>query len=399
MLVEVFKISSRFAAQVSRDPLGGVTIITKNPSMKNSPFITVLAVLVALQYGGCQNKEAHNASDRPKVLDSLAADGIGVQGRAPLGATSFTLKDSRFPIDVSTDSTFASEDPGKATFFGLLVQRDSRADSIESHELLIIGRFADGQYSVVEDEFESDAEDPVSSRRAAILKFHRSFVPFQFGNPAGRMVVTQLAIASYDCSELVVGQFAKPEPLSLLPPIGGRNGSSNGDRMDSSLSIAFAIETAWFMTHPPREKSLLPTQPSDEKKHLFKSFCLKEFQKTIPSLSDSSVKLSELRPFLLGTDTAYVFTSVAQADHTISSLAVVALIDGNSITTRMLESESNESDSWGSGHELLDVIDIDGDAIPELIFTVGYYESTGCEIYKYIGNRFTKVYGHVLWGC
>jgi hypothetical protein len=179
----------------------------------------------------------------------------------------------------------------------------------------------------------------------------------------------------------------------------GRSGYSNGERVDYSLSIAFAIDTPWLLAHAPKERSPLSMQASAEKKPLFKSFCLKEFRKTIPSLSDSSVKLSEIRPFLLGTDTAYVFTSVAQAEHTISSLAVVALTDGHSITTRMLESETNESDSWGSGHELLDVIDIDGDAIPELIFTVGYYESTGCEIYKLINNRFTKVYGHVLWGC
>ncbi len=399
MLVEVFTISSHFAAQVSRDPLAGVTIMTKNSPMKNSPLIVAIAVLLSLQYAGCQRQEARHGSEGAKVVDSFAADSISTQANVARSAASSDLKATRFRIDISPDTTCASDEPGKTTFFGLFVQRDNRVDSIESHELLIIGRFADGQYSVVKDAFESDAEDPISSRRAAILRFHRSFIPFQHGSPAGHIVVTQLGIATYDCSELVVGLCAKPEPLSALPQLVGRSGYSNGERVDYSLSIGFAVETPWYLEHPSKDKSSLAIQVSAEKKALFKSFCLAEFRKTIPSLSDTSVTLSEIRPFFLGNDTAYVFTSIAQTEHTILSLAVVALLENNSITTRMLESETNDSDSWGSGYELLDVVDIDGDSIPELIFTVGYYESTGCEIFKFSDNRFKKVYGHVLWGC
>jgi hypothetical protein len=59
----------------------------------------------------------------------------------------------------------------------------------------------------------------------------------------------------------------------------------------------------------------------------------------------------------------------------------------------------NDLDSWGAGYSLLDILDVDGDGINEIIFEIAGYETTELAIYKLIDGKFEQVLIAFLWGC
>jgi hypothetical protein len=98
-----------------------------------------------------------------------------------------------------------------------------------------------------------------------------------------------------------------------------------------------------------------------------------------------------------------LFVSVSACSDTTKEL-FFSLLHIFKMNSKVMESvfeqfEFVDFDSWGSGYEFIDAVDIDADGNPELIFRVDGYESSGIEIYKYQKGKFSKVLETGLYGC
>jgi hypothetical protein len=86
-------------------------------------------------------------------------------------------------------------------------------------------------------------------------------------------------------------------------------------------------------------------------------------------------------------------------NNTKQSGIFVLNIEGGEVIPLLNEGMENRPSSWGNGYELQDVLDIDGDKIPELIFETKGYESTGYDIYKLENNKYIRVFSDTTYGC
>jgi hypothetical protein len=290
-------------------------------------------------------------------------------------------------------------DSSASTFFGLYVLRADKIQGKDYHEILLVGRYSEGGFHALEDENEPTLETLPGLPAALRFKQHRSFVPYYSGRPLGQSLVSRVRIESFDCSDLVVGLCSPPEPISSLSSPVDRAGFAGGKDLHYSLSFAFVLEAPWCRAHLASRPTSDPILVSEGTSNTLIQYCRDQLQQSLPSLPDTSFKASAMRPFRIGADTAYVLTAVARTDSMILSLAIAARVEGRVVTANLEVSNKNEPDSWGSGYELLDVFDIDGDGNAELIFIIGYYEATGIEIYKLDGDRYKKVFDAVPWGC
>jgi hypothetical protein len=287
------------------------------------------------------------------------------------------------------------------TYFGLYMQRTDQVTSINSHQILIIGSLKDGEFSVVEDDHEPEDSDFSLSNRATIMKSHNRFVAFNRGQSIGTINIEQVSAENFDCSSLVIGQSPTMKPTKLLPHSAGAKGFSGGKDIDYSHSISIALETSLSVNCQQSRSVPLLNSISNKDSLILRDFAFGELRKRNPSLKVDSIRMSDIIPYSFSKNGRihYVFTCFAETDSSIESLAVIATINSKGIRTELLIANTNESDSWGHGHEFLDAVDLDADGIPEFIFQVGYYEATGFEIYKYHQDCFKKVFDTIPWGC
>ena len=368
--------------------------------MKSS-FVVMLAALAMLaETVGCSKNSRDQGSSQSEHKDSLVVPRNTVlarnEGDIHQSAESVNLGIS---VDSLSQASSPENDSSTSTYFGLYVLRADKMQGRDYHEVLLVGRCSEAGFRALKDEDEPTSETLPSLPSALIFKHHRAFVPFYSGKPLGQCSVSRVSIGSFDCSNLVVGLSSPPEPIPSNSPTLDRAGFAAGKEQEYSLSFAFVIEAPWFQTHLAKPSLVPPIFVSDRASRVLTQYCYDEFRKSIRALPDTSCKVSAIRPYLVGEDTAYVLTAVARTDSIILSLAIAACIKDHTVEPKLEVRNTNEPDSWGSGHVLLDVLDIDGDGNAELVFMVGYYEATGIEIYKLEGEKYKRVFDALPWGC
>ena len=291
-------------------------------------------------------------------------------------------------------------DPEPA-YFGLYMQRTDNVTNKNTHQILIIGSLKGGKFSSVEDQGEPSDSDLASSTRAKIMKSHKGFVAYNHGQSIGRINLDHISTENFECSKLVVGQSSNMQPFKVIPHSAGAKGYSEGHDVDYSHSVSIALETSFASNCEQHWSAPIKNSISNKDSLALRVFAYRELRKHHSSLKADSLKMSIIIPYSFSNDgkVHYVFTCFAENDSSIESLAVVATINSKGVQAELLIANTNESDSWGHGHEFLDALDIDADGIPEFIFQVGYYEATGFEIYKYRQGHFEKVFETIPWGC
>jgi hypothetical protein len=277
----------------------------------------------------------------------------------------------------------------------------TRHDNIHnrlSTEILVIGRISAGVYTPVrEDDFTSPG-DSGSSRRVALMKAGRHFDVFRRGGLAGSLSVTSVALKEFDCSSLFIGMTNAALPVDTSGPAHSISGGHETEDFDYSLTYRLALSAPPGPVMRETPVPVVVAQRDTEVVKALASSCLAGGKgRTAPV--DIRFKTLEFRSIGPAGTTVGIFTAVGGNRHGSRSVSGVVSIRAGGIDTLLLVSEENEAGSWGEGHEFLDALDLDGDGVPELVFVVNGYESTGFEVYKLKNGRFRKVMEIDAWGC
>jgi hypothetical protein len=96
----------------------------------------------------------------------------------------------------------------------------------------------------------------------------------------------------------------------------------------------------------------------------------------------------------------YVLGTGINTDSIVVSIVSILNINDSGNINSIYELKNEESNSsWGEGHRIIDLIDIDNDGILEFIIEFSGYEIVEYQIYKFINNTFKKVFSGASYGC
>jgi hypothetical protein len=287
------------------------------------------------------------------------------------------------------------------TYIGLYMQRTDEVKKQVFHDVLIIASLENGHFVPVEDKDLGEESDASESQRAKIIKAHPKYISFTNGSPTATIYFDKTVFENFDCSRLVVGRTSKIQDVPRQNLSVGRSGFIDGKDISYSHGISLAMNSSSLAINTQTRSKSIDIEITSAVRSLLRNYATKELKKHNKSVLPDSVHMSNITSYSLGSDSSidYIFSATAETKESNESIAFVARVINNTVNSRLLLHVTNEPSSWGNGYELLDVLDIDGDQVPELIFKVGYYEATGFEIYKMHGNNFKKVFEIVPWGC
>jgi len=290
------------------------------------------------------------------------------------------------------------------TLIALLVVREDLIENCINEEILLIGEYSQGKYGVVS-YWDEKIKDMVS-RRKELLEAHKKFTVFRRGTAIKEITTKKMCTAAFDCDEIIVGSGASKSLVNNLEDF-----KSNLITIASGFSYSkeFSYKTTYYVainTDSPAINSQqysIPTHDviSETNKKAIYEYAREELLKKNELIKAQDIKLSTLLAYDLNRDKIkdYIVVAKAENDKTKESGIFVVNIMEKKVVPILAKDLTNRPSSWGNGYELLDVIDLDGDKKPEIIFEVKGYESTGYEIYQFINNRLIEVFDDVIYGC
>jgi hypothetical protein len=130
-------------------------------------------------------------------------------------------------------------------------------------------------------------------------------------------------------------------------------------------------------------------------------YVAKRIIKDQPNIILQDVKINQVLAFNLTKDNSVQYVveaKVANDKIKFAGIYVVQLI-GADVKELFSVDKSNDPESWGNGYSFLDALDIDADGIPELIFELRGWESTGYQIYHLDKDGYMLVFHDTISGC
>ncbi len=290
------------------------------------------------------------------------------------------------------------------TLLAILNVREDLVKKRTTEEILLIGKSSDGKYEVVS-HWDNRKKIMISQRDVLLKKFNK-FRVYRRGAVIKEIVVTKVFTDSFDCEELIVGTGE-----SKNMDIGINKHKSNNYEISSGFNQHgnFKYKNTRFIAINSNSSSIKTQSKSipirykikkDTKKQIY-DYVSKELLHKNTEIREGDIKITTLLGYNLNKDnkTDYLVVAKAENSKTKESGIFVLNILKNHITSLLNEGMVNSPSSWGNGYELLDVLDLDGDTIPELIFETKGYESTGYEVFKLENNQFLKVFSDTIYGC
>ena len=289
----------------------------------------------------------------------------------------------------------------------LLAIFDVREDLVRkrtTEEILLIGKYSDGKYTVVS--HWDNREKIIISKRAVLLKKFDKYKVYRQGVVIKEIIVTKIFTDSFDCEELVVGAGkSRNTDVSIKKHASNNSELSSGFNKYGNLKYKNTRFIA-INSNSPSIKTQKKSMPignkikKDTEKQIY-DYVSKKLLRKNREIKNGDIKITTLLGYNLNNDnkTDYLVVAKAENNKTKESGVFVLNILKNNITSLLYAGMVNSPSSWGNGYELLDVLDLDGDTIPELIFETKGYESTGYEVYKLKNNKFIKAFGDVIYGC
>jgi hypothetical protein len=278
-------------------------------------------------------------------------------------------------------------------------------DSVKKHsetDLLIIGKCTNNQYTPFEDVDIKSLKGLKSSKTFELLKRNRNFSAFKNGRKIADYKIIGATSELFSCSSLAVG-IANNLKLLTRKRKNNSNHGFKGYSKGKKVDIAFKnyIAKNNDSTNPKSYHSnVLKFKMNANQLEDLKTIMMKGYIDSmgIKKIENKDLRLTARRITKM-RDTCLIVTYHHDTESfCLSSIHVIKY--QNKVMTDLLKvNNTNALDAWGAGYSLFDVLDIDGDGTNELIFEVGYYESTGFEIYKLINNQFKQVLSVVPWGC
>jgi len=289
------------------------------------------------------------------------------------------------------------------TIISVLNVREDLINKAITNEILIFAKFSQGEFKVVS--HWDNRRNTMISQRKSILGNHKKFRVYRHGLALGEIAVSKVQLSPFDCEELIVG-FSKKNTIKDV----SRHESNTSDISSGFNQFGkFEYKNTRFLainSDSPSIKNQQYSKPlsntiSENTKKIIYDFVSKSLLRKNNQINLSNIQISTFQIYDLNHDNKaeYLIVAKGENDTTKESGVFVINIDGSTVIPLLNEGMNNRPNSWGNGYELLGVLDIDGDTIPELIFETKGYESTGYDIFKLKKNKFIKVFSDVTYGC
>lgn len=278
-------------------------------------------------------------------------------------------------------------------------------DSVKKHsetDLLLIGKCSNQQYTPLEDAEVETLKNLKNSRSFDLLKRNRNFSAFKNGKKIADYNLIGAKFELFSCSSLAVGIANNIKLLNYNRKNNsnhGYKGYSNGKKVNITFKNYIALNNVSTDVKSYHSNILKIKLNANQLKDI-KTLISKGFIDSmgIKKIENKDLKITARR-ITKKRDTYLIVRYHHDTDSFCLSSIHVIRYKNKTMTDILKLNNTNAKDSWGAGYSLFDVLDIDGDGNNELIFEVGYYESTGFEIYKLINNQFKQVLSVVPWGC
>jgi len=278
-------------------------------------------------------------------------------------------------------------------------------DTVKKHsetDLLIIGKCSNQQYTPFDDVEIESLKNLKKSNSFDLLKRNRNFSAFKNGKKIADYTIIGAKFESFSCSSLVVG-IANNIKLSAHKLKSNTNhgykGNSNSKKVDITFKNYIALNNV-STNSKSYQSNILKFKMNANQLEDIKAIISKGY---IDSMGIKKIENKDLKIMARRITKMRETYLIVRYHHDTDSLclsSIHVIRYKNKIMTDLLKlNNTNALDAWGEGYSLFDVLDIDGDGNNELIFEVGYYESTGFEIYKLINNQFKQVLSVIPWGC
>jgi len=292
----------------------------------------------------------------------------------------------------------------ESTLIALSILREDLIKNLVKEEILLIGKYSDGKYKVVS-YWGGNVKGMVSSRKV-LLNAHEKFTVFSKGTAIKEVTIKEICTTGFDCEELTVGCG---ESKPLVNNLKDFQSNLTTESLGGSKGKPFWYKTTYYIALNS-DSSAIDTQqystplnnliPEEHKKSIYEYAKNKLLQKN-ELIKSQDINIPTLLTYNLNRDKLkdYIVVAKAENDKTKESGIFVVNVIDDKVVPILAKDLTNRPSSWGNGYKLADVLDIDGDRKPEIIFQVRGYESTGYEIYKWKDNQFIQVFDDVTYGC
>lgn len=278
------------------------------------------------------------------------------------------------------------------TYIGLFLDIKDHVTNSSRKGILLIGKCKNGKYWPIDDGICENSLDLSKTQSQKILINQNEFAVYKYGSLLTKVRTNKLQTENFACSLLPIGSVESTS-FTLIDSNDGYKGKSGNKKIDFSFDFLLALSKTVTQrtSYSPIALSATITQKAykNAQNHLLDSL----------KLRNMSAKTIELKGLTNGKDTLLSLRYHFDTKNNCVSSTQIYLYRKSKLQKQLELNSVNEVGSWGSGYELLDVIDIDGDGAKEIVFKVGYYESTGFEIYKLKNGVYQSVMDLIAWGC
>jgi hypothetical protein len=326
-----------------------------------------------------------------------------------------------FAESASSQADNLARKQGSANLVALfLVKKDNLRNQFRGEiypiALSLNGSYVDVSNDVTREVRENFQENRLLEvmRQHSFLSAVKNFVIINQGQKLGDFKVNNLALSQFACSSMITGQgdFASetslPQLYTVLPAkqSGGFKGSIGNKQFDESWR--WTIATSRYRDDQPTARKQTPEAEIRYQQDLITS------AKTLMAQSPEVQKQSVIGPEVLEQSSVQdlnhdgspeVFGIVRKGDPKNSgrnnAIAYTNLwLDYSNGQPRVLSSELQMNTlSAKPPYTLVDILDINGDGVDEVIVQNNGYESVSFSILEYNNNQLQPVFSGAGYGC
>lgn len=308
------------------------------------------------------------------------------------------------PVPCEVINNIHPNKSSSTTLIALLVLKEDLLRNKKYEEILLISKYSQGKYDVVS-RWDDIKKLEISERRD-LLRDHNKYIVYQNGEPIKEAVVNKICLVGYECSAIDIGCVKTTSSLTTIKnKMRGRlekeySGFDSGINFKEKTSAFIALNSD-SPTTKKQKTSLMIKNVSQSVVARISEYTKNKILKNQPSINPKDVKITQVLAYNLTGDKSVQYVVEAKAENEKTKVSGIYIVQsvGNSIKEIFSTTMSNDPESWGNGYSFLDVFDIDGDGIPELIFEVRGWESTGYQIYQLEKGSYKKVFDDVISGC
>jgi len=293
------------------------------------------------------------------------------------------------PTRVTSTSCDNKQD-SKASLLCSFITKRTEDSLVQPHHLIYPICLIDGDSLRdaslhIEDEYyigeDADTAGLRLMKETSLLDNYKDFTVLSLGRQIGTAMVDSVAVWTFECTGLCVGEgrilmasdTATHEYVGFDTQSDLAIGQTQVGTLSDSLIHVLGIDS---LVRKKYEEHNVPRAFLDSIGFLFKA--------SVDFDGDNS------HEYVIGT-------AIDTDSINVSIVAVFRLSDTAITVWQMVNRENN--DSWGVGHRIVDLVDMNNDTIPEIVIKFSGYELVEYQIYKYEKGTVRNIFCGASYGC